>query len=371
MKNKIILFLVAVTTFTIFNANVKAEKICKIYKDYDLFAEVTSIDKYNEAMNNNSTFNVYNETQTPAGLSKESDLIKQYQVNIIKTGTSQDKEWTLKDYYNNLKNIKEKGKTETLKTSTGDTTILVYSINQGETENSEPVVIRYIKHGKWNAEGEEETEIGFTLESLFKSSIDSLVKASVIPTGKLEKLEGTGTKIISTPNENGEFYQIQIERTSTLSDIEGLEAVPATLANGEEQNVLIAPAVYYREYEYCEEKYEVEILYEAQIDYVYTDGSEAAPSYNEKFLENGYTNKVTSPTIENCTPDKKEVTISIDKDKPKDFYEKVVYTCKIDEEPKNNGQTGDTLIYVAWAIGIAALGYSVYYFITLKKSQIK
>ena len=111
--------------------------------------------------------------------------------------------------------------------------------------------------------------------------------------------------------------------------------------------------------------------YKAQIDYVYTDGSEAAPSHNEDELEAGYTNKVTSPTIENCTPDKKEVTISIDKDKPKDFYEKVVYTCKIDEEPKNNGPTGDALIYVAWIIGIAALGYSVYYFITLKKSQTK
>ena len=185
MKNKIILFLVAVTTFTIFNANVKAEKICKIYKDYDLFAEVTSIDKYNEAMNNNGKYNVYTQTQTPAGLSKESELIKEYQVNIIKTGTSQDKEWNLKDYYNNLKNIKDKGKTETLKTSTGDTTILVYSINENETENGEPVVIRYIKHGKWNAEGKEETENGFTLESLFKSSIDSLVKASVIPTGTL------------------------------------------------------------------------------------------------------------------------------------------------------------------------------------------
>lgn len=363
MKNKIILFLVAVTTFTIFNANVKAEKICKIYKDYDLFAEVTSIDKYNEAMNNNGKYNVYTQTQTPAGLSKESELIKEYQVNIIKTGTSQDKEWTLKDYYNNLKNVKDKGKTETLKTSTGDTTILVYSINESETESGEPVVIRYIKHGKWNAEGKEETENGFTLESLFKSTIDELVSASVIPTGNLEKLEGTGTKIVST--KNGDFYEIQVERTATSSDIEGLEGISAKLTNGEEQKVLIAPAVYYREYEYCKE------TYKAQIDYVYTDGSEAAPSHNEDELEAGYTNKVTSPTIENCTPDKKEVNISIDKDKPEDFYEKVVYTCEVDEEITENKSTGDALIYVAWAIGIAALGYSVYYFITLKKSQTK
>ncbi|MGM9876126.1 MAG: hypothetical protein ACI310_02735 [Bacilli bacterium] len=365
MKNKIILFLVAVITFTFFNADVKAEKICKIYKDYDLFSEVTSIDKYNEAMNTNSKYNIYTQTQTPAGLSKEAELIKEYQVNIIRTGTVQDKEWTLKDYYNNLKNIKEKGERETLKTSTGDTTILVYSIDENETENGEPVVIRYIKHGKWNAEGKEETENVFTLESLFKSSIDELVSASVIPTGDLEKLEGTGTKIISTKNENGEFYEIQIERTTVPEDIVGLKKdLKAALTNGEEQKVLIAPAVYYREYEYCKE------TYKAQIDYVYIDGSEAAPSHNEDELEAGYTHEVTSPTIENCTPDKEEVTISIDKDNPKDFYEKVIYTCQT-ENKEENPKTGSALIFVAWIIGVAAIGYSVYYFTTLKKSQIK
>lgn len=374
---KIMLFTTIFLTIISFNIKAKAEQICKLYRDYDLFAEVTGSSSYNEAMSQNNMYYVFTETQTPAGLSKEADLINEYQVEIIKSGTSTDKKWTLVDYYNHLYNIYNSGERQVLTTPTGDTNILVYTTTEGETENGEPIVVRYIKHGKWNTEGKEENEKGFTLESLFKSSIDVLVNASVIPTGNLTKLEGTGTKIKSV--KSGDFYNIQIERKILPSDIEGLEFVNATLIDGETQDiltadVLIAPAVYYREYEYCEEIEGKEETYKAQIDYVYIDGSEAAASYTEKEIsvnEKSYTNEIASPNIKKCTPDREKVTISIDKDKPADFYEKVVYTCRIDEEPKENEKTGSILIYIVWVIGIAAISYSVYYFIKLNKSQVK
>lgn len=58
-------------------------------------------------------------------------------------------------------------------------------------------------------------------------------------------------------------------------------------------------------------------------------------------------------------------------------YDAIIYNVsdallendKNDEELTNNSKTGDTLIFVAWVIGIGALAYSVYYF-KLKKENI-
>ena len=96
------------------------------------------------------------------------------------------------------------------------------------------------------------------------------------------------------------------------------------------------------------------------------DDGNTSPYYKTQ-LADGYTEEVESPALKNCTPDKKNVSVKIE---GKDFYDEVVYSCK-NETIIDNPNTGKALIYIAWIIGLGALGYSVYYFTTLKKSQIK
>lgn len=78
-------------------------------------------------------------------------------------------------------------------------------------------------------------------------------------------------------------------------------------------------------------------------------------------LEDGYTTKVPSPALKNCNPDKTEVNVEI---KGSNFEDEVIYTCTISNTP-----TGNMLIYVVWAVGAAALGYSIYYFAKNKKEE--
>lgn len=427
MKNKLLKIGLLSTTLlltTLFINKVDA-KTCKIYKDYDLYLEVTDSSVYNSEIEEHGAYSVNTETHTPAGLSKDATLIKDYQIQIVKENAGVQS-WTLETYWNNYKNLYDNGKEEILNTSKGDTTIIVY-----KTETATEVT-RYIRHGKWYA-SDEEYEVGVSQESIFANTTASIIGASIIPTGSIKALTGeTGTKIIST--KEGDFYKIQAYRSSTAEDINGLTGIAVKLNGRDHNSVYLAPSAYYREYEYCtytgtinyyyadtkekiefedgsnnpyikseleagdEEKvqspelknctpdlenvtikidkdnpkdvsydvyYTCKELYKAQIDYVYAEtGEEAADSYNKTSLEDKYTEKVTSPKIAGCVTKDTEVEVSID---GKDFYKKVEYTCEIKEAPP----TGSFLIYIAWLIGLGTLGYSAYYFIKLKKKTNK
>ena len=131
--------------------------------------------------------------------------------------------------------------------------------------------------------------------------------------------------------------------------------------------------------------------YDATIYYYYYEGGKATDKkvdfgkdvdnpYTESGFLPGETKPVPSPEKKGCTiVDKdtgkkkdadKKVTISIDKDNPEDFEYKVYYLCPVQEEAKDSPKTGDVLIYLAWAIGLGAIGYSVYYFKKLKKEEV-
>jgi len=425
MKNKLIkIGMISITLLSamLFSNKVEA-KVCKIYKDYDLFLELTDSNVYDSEIASNGLFLVETETHTPAGLSKDATLIKDYQIQIVKENAG-EKSWTLDTYWNNYKTLFDKGKEETLNTSKGDTTIIVY-----KTETPAEVT-RYIRHGKWYEDGKEH-EVGISPESIFANTTASIIGASVIPTGSLTTPAGaSGTKIIST--KEGDFYKIQVYRSSTAEDINGLTGIAVKFGGSEHSSVYLAPAAYYREYEYCtytgtinyyyagtEEKvvfedksdnpyiesvleagaskevispelknctpdqesvtikidkenpkdvsydvyYTCKELYNAKIDYVYEEtGEKAAESYYKDNLEDGYAEDVPSDEIEGCVTKDTEVKVNIEGD---DFYKKVVYTCEV----KENEKTGSFLIYIAWIISLGALGYSAYYFIKLKKTN--
>ena len=129
--------------------------------------------------------------------------------------------------------------------------------------------------------------------------------------------------------------------------------------------------------------------YDATINYYYYKddkptkepvdfGKDVDNPYTETGFLPGETKTIDSPEKKGCTivdtkgnkndADKK-VTISIDKINPKDFEKNVYYYCPSEDTGKEL-PTGDALIYLAWAVGLGAIGYSVYYFKKMKKEEV-
>lgn len=111
--------------------------------------------------------------------------------------------------------------------------------------------------------------------------------------------------------------------------------------------------------------------YNAEIHYVkegtkepIKDEDKLKDSYTKSGLEDGYTEKVTSPNkIEGCTiKDENDIEVEV-KIEGDHFHKIVEYVCEV---PKNE-KTGSFLIYIAWITGLGALAYATYYFINLKK----
>lgn len=374
MKNKLLKtgFLSLLLMFGLTNI-VHAEKanVCTTYNNYYLFNEINT-KKYveDEIKDNNGTWITRNATYFPsipenAVAPKNNEAIISHRVCLKKgdliDGTDsicKNNTWTLEEFYKKELFIANNPTTvDNLKISDDESTSYSYISEEGTDADGKKEITTYYKHGRWfvvDAEYNSIEEGGNAIDYIntYKNDISALVNGSFLPQTSLTMTDTTVSPIKGVA-----------ERKIESTDIDSV--VPFEVDwNGTKKESVLSPALYQIKYTLCEEK----DVYKAQIDYVYTDGSEAAPSHNEDELEAGYTNKVTSPTIKNCTPDKENVTISIDKDNPEDFYEKVIYTCKTDKEA-NNPKTGSALIFVAWVVGIGALGYAVYYFTKLKKSK--
>ena len=154
--------------------------------------------------------------------------------------------------------------------------------------------------------------------------------------------------------------------------------------NGPIKTSLLAPAVYYVEYQTCQDEYKATINY-----YYYQNGNKTKEKveFDDKNVENPYIKKSLlagesftkdSPELKGCeivdTNGKKydadkTVKITIDKDNPKDVIKDVYYYCKALDEGKENS-TGDSLIYIVWAIGLGAIGYTVYYLKKYRNEEI-
>lgn len=385
---------------------VKAEKVCITHKNYYFFTEIYrgSTEKnadgsFKDNTNDNflNTINSLSPTDkhstnrktyfptvpTNAEASEGNSQIKRGRICLAKTETStpdgpetecNGNTMTLEEYYDLRAKLIGKGEEKSLKIGNETTTYTVYE------EKGDNVVNDYFWHGRWFKLNDDNDVIaeggaGVDINSI---EISKLVDGTFLP---------ENTNIDFNLFKTGE---VNIKRDIYKKDVFKDDGTPlvtpfkvAWKASEEAKNSLLAPALYYIEYNICEDKYNATINYYyykdgKTEDRVKNDDGNEVPAHTEKELAPGYTNPVNSPKISGCTivdengkpyDEDKVVKITIDKTNPKDFNKNVYYYCKVEEEPTTNGKTGDALIYIAWAIGIGALGYSAYYFMNSNKEK--
>ena len=315
---------------------------CHTVRNYYFFAEINDANHYQEKLpNSDSTYPRIHSTSfkaLPSGIHL-SDISTKGQITLVKTGdTVATTTWNLEDFYK------------------------AYRLAKGENGHysetlSDNTEINYFLHGAWyeeNAEGESNNTVDVT-----DKSDQELAAGSIIPS----------TTIITMTE--GDILAGRVNRTIEYSDlyttegeyIDGITPFKHSYSTGgNEYDMLLTPALYYVEYEACEEvetpKYTATIEYRNKAT-----NKKVADDYIDENLANGFYDSVTSPVIDNCTLDNPavdkvhEYTI----DNANHEYT-VYYVCTSGEEVKENKKTGDALIYIVWGIGALALGYSIYYF---------
>lgn len=359
----------------------KAEKVCTTHKNYYFFNLIDGNGLIDKVRNMNTDYKANTSTYFQIVPENAEKSIKEGKICLIKSENETTSErgckeiWTLEEYYTK-RLLRNSGKEVDISTVNGPDKNVVYTEKNGNVETN------YYWHGRWYKINEDATE---TLEggdsvNTTSASIADLVKGSFLPQTDLHFNYYTNGKVIveRTIKKSDLFKEVTNEDTGE-TELE-LLLTPFTI-NGKE--AYHAPAVYYIEYDTCEDKYNATINYyyykddKPTNDRVLDDNGKEVPAYTRNELDPGYTDTVDSPKLSGCTivdtngktndADKK-ITISIDKDNPGDFNKNVYYYCKVEEEAESS-KTGDALIYIAWAIGLGALGYSVYYFMNLNKEK--
>ena len=145
----------------------------------------------------------------------------------------------------------------------------------------------------------------------------------------------------------------------TERDIDSPEIKGYTLVNSNDRVVHVK--IEGANFEYTV-KYKKSETFDAVIEY---QDSKTGETLNDPWtsndLPNGHKENVTSPEIENCKIVKTGDDVVEVEIKDQDFHYVVKYECTVPDVPENP-KTGDALIFIVWAVGAAALGYSIYYF---------
>lgn len=363
---------------------VKADKVCTTYKDYYFFSRLNQASLVKNSNNGYYTgeSGLWEDTSsTNYPTSWYDDLKTKLEGDIIEkriclkkgdkidgvSSSCNNNYWELKDFYEKEIEIANDGKIENFATESGERQYTI--LEEKSTDNNKNVISRYYMHGKWardDVSGESTTS--YLTDG---TTADTLVKISALAMKYLEDKNAEGvsfaSNLITSP-------EIKITRKYYIDDyadaVTEAEKTENNISWGENGKLpaVISPALYYIEYTLCEK-------YNATINYWYKeDNTKAADSWTEENLDDDYEEEVPSPEIKNCTPDLKSVNVKITDPDAKDVGPvnreyNVYYTCKTDAEGKQE-PTGDALIYLAWAIGLGAIGYSVYYFRSLKKEKI-
>lgn len=380
---------------------VKAEKVCTKYKNYYFFSEIyganpnkdesgkytgflgtiDSLSSTEKHTTNRATYFpvIPENAAAPEGSSKVIEgricLKKTYEdgsfiIDGPEAECANGNTMTLEEYYRLRSDAISNGVKKSLNTEKGESSYTIYEVEKDDA------IYKYLWHGRWFKLDEYNDDIdegGASVE--FNSvEISNLTNGSFLP---------ENTHIDFDLYKTG---KVTIRRDIFKKDIfndDNLLVTPfkvAWTANGKQKNSLLAPALYYIEYDTCGDKYNATInyYYYDTTDRVKDDDGKEIPAYTENNLDPGYESTKDSPKIDGCyivnTEGKKIsdddiVKITIDKDKPQNFSKNVYYYCKIEEEAESP-KTGDALIYLAWAIGLGAIGYSVYYFSKMKKEEI-
>ena len=361
MIKKVAKFLPLLCLTILFNLGVNkvsAEQQCITYRDYYFFNQVGVADGYlskTYPYTRTYTTSFSPRIDSSADFSTFSDTVT---VHLNKIGKNTDTEMDIAEFFGLFKKaIQSRNNNE------------IYTEKQSDT-----LIYRYIAHeGVINEEGLAETSI-----TLMNIDDIRLQLASIMP---------SSTKIKLTFTTDLGSAEGQVTRTLEEGDVieDGKifgEPFDLKWSNGTYPS-LVTPALAYVEYQGdCTEIEDPDPpiedpdppiedpTYKANIQYINKDTNEKVSNdYNKTDLKDGYSEKVNSPTLDNCTlvnADEDVVNVLIE---GKDFNKIVYYTCSVEPDEPNK-PTGDILIAIVWGVGIAALGYSAYYFNKMRKENI-
>lgn len=361
MIKKVAKFLPLLCLTILFNLGVNkvsAEQQCITYRDYYFFNQVGVAANYETRSypwTRTYTTSFSPRIDSSADFSTFSDTVT---VHLNKIGKNTDTEMDIADFFELFKKAIQARNNNT-----------IYTENQSDT-----LIYRYIAHeGVINEEGLAETSI-----TLMNIDNNRLLLASIMPDSTSIKLSFSAD--LSTTDG-------QVTRTINEDDVlEDGKLIPDPFdlkwSNGTFPS-LVTPALAYVEYQGdCTEIEDPDPpiedpdppiedpTYKANIQYINKDTNEKVSNdYNKTDLKDGYSEKVNSPTLDNCTlvnADEDVVNVLIE---GKDFNKIVYYTCSVEPDEPNK-PTGDILIAIVWGVGIAALGYSAYYFNKMRKENI-
>lgn len=396
MKQKIFkkISLIGLTLFTtiLSSSIVKAEESCITYDNYYFFNEINELKSVQNYLNNKSGLETQNLSEIngtntwershaayfpvisgDAKPPKNNESVISRRVCLSKNGKNDGNEaecvnntWTLENFYDKELFLSQDPtvKKFIIDDTYGSTSYISRSEEKTD-EDGEKVITTYYKHGRWfivDNNGNIISEGGSGVNYI-NIEREKLVKGSFLPS-----LTSISLNVLNARTESAKGI---INRTIEQEDINGVEAFDIAWKSGEEAKAsVLTPGLYQVKYRLCKEvedtpKYKATInyYYEGTTNRVEFKNDEPNP-YQEENLEDGTTKDVKSPELKGCTVDKDNVTIKIE---GKDFEENVYYNCEV--EKTENPKTGSALIIIAWIIGLASLGYSVYYFIKLKKEE--
>lgn len=353
---KNILKRVGLASLTIISAvslsnTVNAAQACKTHKNYYFFNDMSVYSTLSKGFDSQESV-IHKGTAYFPALEKGAKIIEDQTGKIcLKKGDKIDGDcltnitsWSLDELYQNSNSYFNGGTDITLDINGTQSKYKIY------TEEKDDVINTYLSHNTW-FKSEQEGDLGGGGVNYYSIDKKTLNDGSFLPSSTTIKRES---------KEN--YFAVSLTRTIKKEDLQDIKPFDLIWHTGEEiTKTVLAPAVYLITYETCEDKYKETITYYCK-DGNKTTKCELDPNpYTKDNLEDGYTEKVKSPEIKNCTPDKKEVDVLI---KGADFSEDVYYSCTVD-----NPKTGSALIYIAWAVGLGALGYSIYYFTKLRKTK--
>ena len=343
---KISLLTVAAMSALGISTYVKAEKECTEHTNYYFFLQ----------KQRNIEENLFPSKDTPDSKGHavypalpEGATIKSEERICIKKGEQKDgvcsEYWNASDYYDRLKDLIAQPK-QNLKISATETAD--FGVKKVDTN-----VTYYTKE----------------MDDYSTVRTDDLVASTYIP------------DLVNITRENQDYsMRFTVNRTLKRTNFDGLPGFDFDWGD-KISNTFVHPAVYMIKYEMCTgedepKEYDVTINY-----YYYKDNNptteQISPSYTDK-VQDGKTVTVDSPEIPGC---------SIVRDNGKTYDTDKVVTIKVNGSnvernvyyycpTENKGEqlpTGDSLIYIAWAIGFGSLAYAVYYFAKggkLKKEEV-
>jgi len=346
MKKKLLLIIGIITfglTVTLNIETVEAASSCTV-RNYYFLNEINYSPHYTNLATSNSYPWERNHTTEFSVASIPSNAISTVsgsKIELTKTGTSNGvQSWSLADFYDKYKLGVAAG---------GD-----YSTTEDGME------VHYLIHGAWY---EDNGVIRSTIVDFTNVDTEDLVAGSILPSS-------TTTQFLYDYDTSGVIVNINVRRTieynDVLEDDSTLAVTPFNVAwteGGAEIASILTPALAYLEYET-----ECPSQYKATIHYLeYGTDKVLATDYLETNLENDTTDNVTSPSINGYTLKNNTDKVVIYTINGADFEYTVYYVPNT--EPVSQVNTGDTMIYIVWGIGVLALGYSIYYFTKYYKKE--